>query len=222
MEWKSIKEQNDRWVCETLNYKKNGFFVEIGAYDGITNSSCYVLEKNLDWAGICVEPHSVNFERCKKIRGIVDNNCIYNHNGKVVFNEFLPNSKFENNKPVGKREHYMGFSGILKYHNFLNVNKVDYEPNTRVITKTCITPLTLLLKHNAPKNIDYLSIDAEGAEYEILKNWPWHRYKINLISFECHFNLFPKCKQLLLEKGYKQVTNTFTDVEYERYFCYKY
>jgi len=45
----------DKWVLEKLDYKENGFFIEIGAYDGITLSNTYSLEKDFGWDGICVE-----------------------------------------------------------------------------------------------------------------------------------------------------------------------
>ena len=45
----------DKWVCEYFNYKKGGFFLDIGAADGITINNTYYLEKELEWKGICIE-----------------------------------------------------------------------------------------------------------------------------------------------------------------------
>ncbi len=49
--------KNDRWIVECVfPGKQNGYFLEAGAANGIWGSSCYVLEQELNWTGICVEP----------------------------------------------------------------------------------------------------------------------------------------------------------------------
>ena len=50
--------------------KKKGFFVEIGAYDGINGSNCYHFEKFLNWDGIAIEPSIIQFEKLKKIGNV--------------------------------------------------------------------------------------------------------------------------------------------------------
>ena len=45
----------DLWVQETLKNKKNGYFLDIGAHDGIYLSNTYLLEKNYNWNGLCIE-----------------------------------------------------------------------------------------------------------------------------------------------------------------------
>lgn len=53
----------DKWICESTNFKKGGYFVDIGAYDGIQTSNTYILEKNLAWTGICIEANPYIFDR---------------------------------------------------------------------------------------------------------------------------------------------------------------
>ena len=48
--------------------KKTGFFIEIGAYDGIEGSNCYHFEKFLKWDGIAIEPSNIQFKKLKKNR----------------------------------------------------------------------------------------------------------------------------------------------------------
>ena len=64
-----------------------------------------------------------------------------------------------------------------------------------------------LLKHfNAPKTIDYLSIDTEGSEYEILKKFPFDQYKFRVITCEHNFNKNRGLiRDLLFQNGYQQV-----------------
>ena len=68
--------------------KKNGFFIEIGAYDGITGSNCYHFERFLNWDGIAIEPSNVQFEKLKRNRKCkVLNNAISDEVKEVEFIE---------------------------------------------------------------------------------------------------------------------------------------
>jgi hypothetical protein len=51
----------DEWVAEFYNNKKNGYFIEVGAYDGVGDSNTYFLEKVLDWNGISIEANENKF-----------------------------------------------------------------------------------------------------------------------------------------------------------------
>jgi len=55
----------DLQVLSFYNNKKSGFYIEIGASDGIYLSNTYLLEQN-NWNGICVEPIPKNFNLLKK------------------------------------------------------------------------------------------------------------------------------------------------------------
>ena len=46
-----------------FNNKKDGYFIDIGAYDGIRLSNTYLFEKNKNWKGICVEPNNKVFNK---------------------------------------------------------------------------------------------------------------------------------------------------------------
>ena len=55
----------DKKMLKYINYK-NGFYIEIGAHDGIINSNTYYYEKNLNWRGVLVEPSNY-FKNLKKL-----------------------------------------------------------------------------------------------------------------------------------------------------------
>lgn len=76
---------NDEWIVkEVYNYKQGGFFIECGAYDGITNSACYTLEKNLKWRGICIEGNSDLFKKASMIRDNILYNALGDCDGKII------------------------------------------------------------------------------------------------------------------------------------------
>jgi len=59
------QSDQDKWVTEFYQNKKNGFFVEVGAYDGIQTSNTYFLEKELEWDGLCIEANFNIFQKLK-------------------------------------------------------------------------------------------------------------------------------------------------------------
>ena len=70
---------------------------------------------------------------------------------------------------------------------------------------TSISLLDLLKKFNAPKIIDYLSIDTEGSEYEILSNFDFQKYQFKVITCEHnHTSAREKIFMLLTSKSYER------------------
>ena len=58
----------DAWVIYELQFKRNGFFVEIGASDGVMSSNTFMLEKEFAWTGVLAEPHPVTGPRLRDNR----------------------------------------------------------------------------------------------------------------------------------------------------------
>ena len=140
-------------IClEINNFKKNGFFVEFGAANGLMGSNTYLLEKHFNWDGILCEP-GMNWHRDLRLNRNchIDNCCVYtNSNSKITF--------FESVHPELSTIEDFRNSDLHSVSRFLNRK---YDVNT-------ITLQDLLMKYNAPKNIDYISIDTEGSDFEIL------------------------------------------------------
>jgi len=68
------QSNQDKWVAEFLEFKKNGYFIEVGAYDGIQTSNTYFFEKNFNWSGICIEANPSVFNSLIKNRKSVNVN----------------------------------------------------------------------------------------------------------------------------------------------------
>ena len=192
----------DLEVLKFYNNKKNGFFIEIGASDGIELSNTYLLEKMYNWKGVCVEPIPKRFELLCKNR---ENTLCYNY---AVYNESDTQVTFDISNV------YDLLSGIEKnidcHMNIVNSNKRQIIVNTFSFND-------LLEKSNAPLFIDYLSLDTEGSELEILKSVDLQKYTFGLIDVE-HNYVEPRRTQirdLLTSNGYEYIKeNQFDD-------CYK-
>ncbi len=78
--------KQDKWVCESLRFKRNGYFIELGAYDGIQTSNTYFMEKELDWTGICVEANPLVFQQLVNNRRSINLNvAVSNYAGTCYF-----------------------------------------------------------------------------------------------------------------------------------------
>jgi FkbM family methyltransferase len=176
-------------VLKFYNNKTDGFFIEIGASDGIELSNTYLLEKKYNWKGLCVEPIPKRFELLYKNRP--NSLCC----DKAVYNESNLNLIFDiaNNFDL-----LSGISSHIDCHlNDVNKNKTQITINT-------ISFNDLLEKYNSPLFIDYLSLDTEGSEYEILKSVDFKKYTFGLIDVE-HNYMEPRrtqIKNLLTSNGY--------------------
>mgnify|MGYP001289775810 CR=1 FL=1 len=189
--------RQDLFALTELNFKSNGFFVEFGSCDGFIGSNSYILEKFFNWNGILAEPAKCWHKKLKKNRlANIETKCVWKSSDEEIsFHE-----------PY----YYKQMSSI---DNFSDTNKDCFEEGKRYTVKT-ISLLDLLDKNEAPRDIDYLSIDTEGSEYEILKNFNFHKYKFRVITCEHNFNpIREKIYHLLISKGYKRKFETISRVD---------
>lgn len=196
------KGQLDFLLNSVFNYqksglKKNGYFVDLAAADGVTGSNTYFLEKYLGWSGLIFEPNPKFKEHLVASRGVpIVTNCVTDQVGdKVKFRidngqlGGIVGDDFDNNS------HYR--ASQLKAAEIVHIETttLEHELNAR----------------GAPELVDFLSLDVEGAEYLVLKNFPFDKFKFHCIAVE------RPCKNLdlLLDKNkYRQVAHLFFDVLY--------
>lgn len=179
--------RQDLFALLETGFKKNGFFVEFGATNGVSLSNSYVLEKEFDWAGILAEPSKFWHESLKNNRNVhIETKCVWSTSNELLdFNETEQGSL----STVQEFSHEDTHSASRK-------NGSVYKVETISLTD-------LLVKYNAPKHIDFLSIDTEGSEYEILKGLDFTAYTFGVIVVEHNYTaLREKIYQLLTDKGY--------------------
>lgn len=188
----------DLWVLERLDYKRNGFFIEFGATDGVTLSNSWLLEKKFNWEGICAEPNPKFFGKLKNNRSCsVSKACIGPRTGEQV--EFILADVY---------------GSILDYANEDTHHKkrAAYRSEGKTVILETISLDDFLIQNNAPRNIDYLSIDTEGSEFDILSTFPFDKWNVNLFTIEHNFT--PKRQQIreLMEaNGYTCTAAQFDD-----------
>ena len=154
----------DIFVDYMLN-KNNGFFCEVGACDGVVHSNTFWLEKKRNWKGILCEPSELWHYQLKKNRP----DCII---------EFSP--VFLNNSKV----HFFQKQGGRSFVN------LDNTKETLGFDSKFLSSITLnnLFEKNSVKEIDYISIDTEGSEYEILMSLNFKNLRPTILTVEHNYN----------------------------------
>lgn len=146
---------------------RSGFYVEIGAWNGYKKNSTIVLER-LAWDGVCVEPTPTSFAELKNNRTCrCLNVAVFDHVGEMEFVVFRDRPEW---------------NGIAKTFDQAHARKAQekYGQEIEIIKVPCVTWAELEL----PRRIDYLQVDVEGAELQILGTVPWQEVDIEYICLE--------------------------------------
>jgi FkbM family methyltransferase len=181
--------RQDIFVINELGYKSNGYFIEFGGTNGIDLSNSYMLETEYNWKGIIAEPgkkwHQELFSNRKCI---IETRCVWKtSNDKLIFNQ-TNDAELSTIDAFSKSDHHSKAREVGEKYYVDTISLVD-----------------LLDYHSAPKAIDYLSIDTEGSEYEILNAFDFKKYTIKIITCEHNYTSNrEKINLLLTSNGYEQ------------------
>jgi FkbM family methyltransferase len=170
----------DKKLQEYIPYR-NGFFVEAGANDGYTQSNTYYFERFLGWTGILVEPIPELYKKCKKERpksrvlncALVSDEHM-DPNVDMVYVNLMSLVKGAQKSHEADMEH-------IRRGLSLQTGTESYE--IRVPART----LTSILEECCVKEIDLISLDAEGYELNILKGLDLQRYRPSYMLIEARY-----------------------------------
>ena len=158
---------------------KNGFYVDVGAHNGIDINNTLYFERNNNWNGINIEPIKKIFDSLVKNRpNDININCaVCNHNGET---EFYLNEGYTE-MLSGIKDNY-----DKRHLERLNNENIDNFSTTHII-KVITKKLDTIFDENNILHINYLSIDVEGAEFEVIKSINFDKVFIDIIGFENNF-----------------------------------
>jgi FkbM family methyltransferase len=163
------QEGEDLIIDKILNYKKKGFYIDIGAHHPIKYSNTYIFYKR-GWNGINIDAMPDSMNEFKKIRP-KDKNiqaAISNENTNVtfyIFNEPALNTL--NSEEAKSKDNKNGYR-IVK--------------EIKVVTIKLSELLAIQMENN--QEIDFMSIDTEGNDLNVLKSNDWEKYRPKLIMVE--------------------------------------
>lgn len=196
----------DRFVNETFfKGKKGGVFIEIGAYDGETYSNTKYFEEILGWTGLLIEPLPEAFHKLKAHRtSTAINGCISGKAGrKLLLNahgvEML--------------------SGLVDFYDQRHIERIESEVKeaggyVEKIDVECYN-LNELCDDNGITHVDFLSLDVEGAELNILESIDFKKLSIDILTIENNY-ADPRIKALMESRGYRLVQRLEMDEVYKK------
>jgi FkbM family methyltransferase len=171
-------------IALTLNnFKENGVFIEVGACDGLATSNTYLLETSFGWRGLLIEPARIWHEKLVQNRSAdLDFRCAWKVDGeRVSFSEKVS----------------PGRSGIADTTTDVTATRANYEIETVTLRK-------ILEEKSFLQKVDFLSVDTEGSEYEVLLGFPFELSKPSFICVEHNFESEKRLRirTLLEDHGY--------------------
>jgi FkbM family methyltransferase len=196
--------------------KRNGIYLELGALDGVLYSNTKMFQDFFDWRGILIEPHPIQYRFIIK-----------NRPNNFIFNDLVSNST-EELKFRYFEDFHSAVSGVentlpsTHFSNFFNnVENINLKQNTIMKTPK---PLTQIIKSCHMSYIDFMSLDVEGHEYEVLMSWdfsvPIHVIMIEMLGVNTEKEQL--CRYLLLDHGYVfHSTFKHNEIFVLPYFLYK-
>ena len=188
----------DLWVAWELGSLQGGYFVEFGATNGLTFSNSWYLEHDLGWRGILAEPAHIWHPALHNNRTChIDERCVWIESGRtLVFNQ----------TEIAAHSTIDSFSDS-------DMHAASRRDGERYPVET-VSLNDLLAFWKAPRRIDYLSIDTEGSELDILQHFDWAAHEVRLISVEHNFTdrRGPIC-EFLASKGYSRKFEVLSNVD---------
>jgi FkbM family methyltransferase len=171
----------DRKLVELLGHSK-GFYVELGANDGLQQSNTLILEIFHGWKGVLIEPAPQTFRRLQKTRNRARNTLI--HAACVSFDYADPSVELAfadlMTTPLGLETDIADPIA----HATSGLESFAGDGRLRFVSAPAMTLTAILANSNAPKKISLLSLDVEGAEVEVLKGIDFSKYFFHNIVVE--------------------------------------
>lgn len=190
----------DIQILDFYHRKNFGYYVEIGANDGISNSNTALLEEN-GWKGLLVEANPDLISACRQSR---PNSIVVNY--AVVAPENRGNINFY--KVIGGPSNLNGLSTTVVSEEFIS-RICEYGGKVENISVNTNTLDDIFINNNVPFGFEFLSIDIEGGELEALKGFSIERFKPRIIVVEDNsFGVDTSVKNYLQQYGYVRVHRT--------------
>ena len=189
----------DQQIEKYLNFD-GGYFVELGANDGCFQSNTYYYERFRKWRGVLIEPAPNLFLRCRENRSL-ENHIVCAACVSFDYEDEFVKIVYSNSMSVSLNVE----TDIVDPQAHAELGRQFLRPSETIFTFGAMaTPLnSILVDAKAPKLIDFLSLDVEGSELDVLKGVDHDIFRFRYMLIECR-NL-PRLDSYLQSKRYDLV-----------------
>jgi FkbM family methyltransferase len=192
--------EQERWVLAMCLGRRDGRFAEIGAFDGVLHSNTCFLEADHGWSGLLVEPNPILFEKLAASRRA---HCLR----KAVHREDGLTLAFVASQEIGTLTEYAESDGHAEHR------RQAIRENGVIHVETITFAAMAEADDRGHHGFDYVSLDTEGSELDILGTIDFARHRIALFTIEHNF-VEPRretMRLLLAEAGYERLNVGFDD-----------
>jgi FkbM family methyltransferase len=188
-QYSTADQHQDLWVLHETRRKRGGFFVEFGATDGLSGSNTLLLERDFGWRGILAEPNPIwHADLARNRAARIDHRCVFKTTGTRVKFAATAHPALAT---IAQYASCDGHAHSRATHDIVEIETVSLND--------------LLLAHEAPRSVDYISIDTEGSELTILEGFDFARWDVKLFSVEHNMTAQEQAiDRLMLRQGYER------------------
>ena len=193
----SCRGSIDKELIKILEKKKDGFFLEVGAFNGISESVSLRFETELNWKGILIEPNPIHFRFLKKNRG-----------KNICLNYICLNQKNLNQKIYIKNLNQMSY--LVRENGSFGLNDYPIDRINALAKKSMsgdfdnflceIQTLKNIFDVQKIKKINLAIIDVEGSEIDLLDGIDFSKVDIDLFCIETYN--FKRLDEFMKKKDY--------------------
>ena len=152
---------------------RHKFFIEAGAFDGVTGSNTLRFELQDDWTGLLVEPHPVSYDAARSLQRnawTIQTCFSLDKYPKIIQFDSYESGGAVINEDIGERPcDIFGFPGGV--------------PQSKILTMQCVPFYSIIAALGNPK-IDFFSLDIDGVDLQVLKTIPWELVDISVLMIE--------------------------------------
>lgn len=184
--------------------KRGGFVVDVGAADGVVNSNSHRLLTDLGWSGILIDPLPEHVDAMRQTYDGRDDvtivRCAVAREPGTI--KMWPGEQGTTAIPEWRDR-------LAEYHGtqYGEPFEIDARPLTDILDQ-----------HGAPSRIDFLTVDCEGMDTQVLQSLDWDRYAVSLVCVEAS-NPWPSLIAFMKERGLGLVGQTAGNALFGRANC---